>query len=176
MLPEMIKEQLEVYNNYLKSINRITENYKISKEKLSLILSKEYIDYIEKLGIDITDSISNIIDLLDIRLNSEETIPDEEIILMNIIDELDLIDANYLKDLYVYVSVIYDDDIVAKTIHEPSFYYKTDKLILNRGDKVLVDRKGSLVIGIVDYLEYTNKENAPYPFEQTKEIIELIQN
>ena len=52
---------------------------------------------------------------------------------------------NNNEKLYTYVSIIYDDDIVATTIGEPSFYYKTDIDDIDIDDKVLVDRNGKVV-------------------------------
>ena len=74
---------------------------------------------------------------------------------------------------YIYASVIYDDDIVAKTINEPSFYYKTI-LPININDRVLVDRAGHETVGIVIDIEYCDKDNVPYPLEKTKDIIKIL--
>lgn len=79
------------------------------------------------------------------------------------------------EKLYKYVSVVYDDDIVAKAINEPSFYYKTDIENISVDDKVLVDRSGKEVVGIVTKVEYFKKDNAPYPLEKTKDIIKITE-
>ena len=76
---------------------------------------------------------------------------------------------------YTYVSVIYDDDIVAKTIKEPSFYYLTDLEEIDIDDKVLVNRNGKDVVGIVVDVEYYDEDNVPYPLEKTKNIIKILE-
>lgn len=77
---------------------------------------------------------------------------------------------------YTYVSVIYDDDIVAKTIDEPSFYYCTELEEINIGDKVLVNRNGKDVVGIVIDVEYFDEDKVPYPIEKTKSIIKVLES
>lgn len=74
-----------------------------------------------------------------------------------------------------YTSVIYDDDIVAKTINEPSFYYKTDIEDIEINDKVLVDRNGKEVVGIVIDVEEFEEDDVPYPLEKTKDIIKIVE-
>ena len=75
-----------------------------------------------------------------------------------------------------YVSVIYDDDIVAKTINEPSFYYLSDFDNINIDDKVLVNRNGKEVVGIVIDIKKYEEDNVPYPVEKTKKIIKILEN
>ena len=77
---------------------------------------------------------------------------------------------------YTYVSVIYDDDIIAKTINEPTFYYRTELEEINIGDKVLVNRNGKDVVGIVIDVEYFNEDKVPYPIEKTKSIIKVLES
>jgi hypothetical protein len=75
---------------------------------------------------------------------------------------------------YIYVSVVYLDDIAANTTGKPSFYYKTDKEDISIDDIVLVDRRGEEVEGrVVDIEKYTEYE-APFPVERTKDIIEVL--
>lgn len=73
----------------------------------------------------------------------------------------------------VYVSVVYDDDIVATTIKEPSFFYRTN-LPVKLDDKVLVDRLGKQVVGIVVKIGYYEDNEVPYPKDKTKEVIKII--
>lgn len=73
----------------------------------------------------------------------------------------------------VYVSVVYDDDIVATTIKEPTFYYRTN-LPVKLDDKVLVDRLGKQVVGIVTRIGYYEDDEVPYPKDKTKEVIRII--
>lgn len=76
---------------------------------------------------------------------------------------------------YTYVSVIYDDDIVAKTINEPSFYYLTDFEDIDIDDKVLVNRGGKDVVGIVIDVEKYDEKNVPFPVDKTKKIIKILE-
>ena len=77
---------------------------------------------------------------------------------------------------YTYVSVIYEDDITAKTIGEPSFYYKTDVKEISIGDKVLVNRNNKEVIGIVIDVQIYHESDVPYPLNKTKDIIKVLNN
>lgn len=76
---------------------------------------------------------------------------------------------------YTYVSVIYDDDIAAKTIDEPSFYYLTDLEDIDIDDKVLVNRNGTDVVGIVIDVEIYEENKVPFPIEKTKKIIKILE-
>ena len=76
---------------------------------------------------------------------------------------------------YTYVSVIYDDDIAAKAIKEPSFYYLTDLEDIEIDDKVLVNRNGKDVVGIVIEVEKYDENNVPFPVERTKKIIKILE-
>ena len=78
-------------------------------------------------------------------------------------------------DVYTYVSVVYDDDIVATTINEPSFYYKTDLDNISINDKVLVDRNGEEVLGTVIDIEKFDKEDVPFPLDITKKVIKIVE-
>lgn len=73
----------------------------------------------------------------------------------------------------VYVSVFYDDDIVATTLREPTFFYRTN-LPVKLDDRVLVDRQGKQVVGIVERIGYYEEGEEPYPIEKTKEIIKIL--
>ena len=77
---------------------------------------------------------------------------------------------------YTYVSVIYKDDIVAKAIGEPSFYYKTDVKEISIGDRVLVNRNNKEVIGIVIDVQIYHESDVPYPLDKTKDIIKILNN
>ena len=76
---------------------------------------------------------------------------------------------------YTYVSVVYDDDIVAKTINESSFYYLTDLDDIEINDKVLVNRNGKDVVGIVVDVEIYDENNVPFPVDRTKKIIKVLE-
>ena len=79
------------------------------------------------------------------------------------------------KKEFTYVSVIYDDDFIAKTVYEPSYYYKTDIKDIDIDDKVLVDRNGSMAIGIVIDIENFDEDSVPFPIDKTKDIIKIIE-
>lgn len=91
-------------------------------------------------------------------------------------DENDQVDKNIDdNDTVIYVSVVYDDDIVGKTVGN-SFYYKTDIDLIEIGDKVLVDRVGTETIGEVVDVEYFKKTDVPFPIYKTKDIIKIIKS
>lgn len=91
-------------------------------------------------------------------------------------DENDQVDKNIDdNDTVIYVSVVYDDDIVGKTVGN-SFYYKTDTDLIEIGDKVLVDRVGTETIGEVVDVEYFKKTDVPFPIYKTKDIIKIIKS
>jgi hypothetical protein len=132
-----------------------------------------------EIGIDTeTTDITKICDQLEDYLQTHGIDNDEvneegkhcEIILDRIAD----LDSMNKKELYTYASVVYLDDIVAQTIKEPTFYYKTD-LPVKVGDIVLVDRNGHNTMGEIVRLEYRDKDNVPYPLEKTKDIIEIME-
>lgn len=73
------------------------------------------------------------------------------------------------KTIYKYVSVEYDDDMFGRT-----YYYKTTIEDITVGDGVIIERLGNITSGVVrDIKEYT-RDNAPYPVDKTKDIIEVI--
>ena len=78
------------------------------------------------------------------------------------------------KNLYTYVSVIYEDDFIANIVDEPSYYYKTEINNIDIDDMVLVDRMGKEVVGKVVSVDYYNKDKVPYPINETKDIIKII--
>lgn len=91
-------------------------------------------------------------------------------------DENDQVNKNIDdNDTVIYVSVVYDDDIVGKTVGN-SFYYKTDIDLIEIGDKVLVDRVGKETIGEVVNVEYFKKTEVPFPIYKTKDIIKIIKS
>ena len=77
---------------------------------------------------------------------------------------------------YIYVSIIYDDDIAVKTISKHSFYYKTDVKEISIGDRVLVNRNNKEVIGIIIDVQIFYKSDVPYPLDKTKDIIKILNN
>ena len=74
-----------------------------------------------------------------------------------------------LDDEYYYVSVIFGQG-------GREYYYKTRMTGLFIGDKVLVPVRDTQTIATISNIEIFNKENAPLPFEKTKDIIELIED
>lgn len=91
-------------------------------------------------------------------------------------DESDKVNKNIDdNDKVIYVSVVYDDDIVGKTVGN-SFYYKTDIDSIKIGDKVLVDRVGKETLGEVVDVEYFKKIDVPYPIYKTKDVIKIIKS
>lgn len=91
-------------------------------------------------------------------------------------DESDKVNKNIDdNDKVIYVSVVYDDDIVGKTVGN-SFYYKTDIDSIKIGDKVLVDRVGKETIGEVVDVEYFNKKDVPFPIYKTKDVIKIMKS
>ena len=154
--------------------------YSPMERHLMLVLSKEDIDFIRNIKIDTnTTDILTIIDQLEDYLQthgiSNNDLNKNGIHCEEILNKIANLDSLVKEDLYTYVSVVYDDDIVATTIGEPSFYYKTD-LPIKVGDKVLVDRCGHHTTGEVIEVEYREKNNVPYPIEKTKDIIKIIEN
>jgi hypothetical protein len=91
-------------------------------------------------------------------------------------DESDKVNKNIEdNDKVIYVSIVYDDDIVGKIVGN-SFYYKTDIDSIKIGDKVLVDRVGKETIGEVVNVEYFNKKDVPFPIYKTKDVIKIIKS
>ena len=72
--------------------------------------------------------------------------------------------------LYKYISVSYNDDYAGRT-----YSYKTTIKNIEVGDTVLVDRNGCDAYGTVEAINYYTEDNAPYPVEKTKDIIEVIE-
>ena len=71
--------------------------------------------------------------------------------------------------VYKYVSVSYDDIYTDQT-----YSYKTDIATIEVGDRVLVDRNGEEVYGIVESIGSYTRETAPYPVDKTKDIIAVV--
>lgn len=80
------------------------------------------------------------------------------------------------EKLYTYVSVIYEDDIVAKTTGKTSVYYKTDINEISVGDKVLVNRNDEDVVGLIVEVKHIEKNKVSYPLNKTKDIIKILNN
>lgn len=148
------------------------------KNHLERVLTKDDITYLNVMGFDTDyDDIDKIIDELENLLQykgiEDDNLNEIGIHCEDLLNKLANLDSVSNK-VYIYVSVVYSDDIIAKTIKEPSFYYKTDKKDISIGDKVLVDRTGKQVEGEVVDIEYFNEEDVPYPLEKTKDIIDVI--
>lgn len=163
------KRRKEIYKNFFKEITHIKkDNYYFSCECLRKYNLTKYgffsiFNLINRIQYNISINLDK-----DINLTIENTIS----------NEFDTTNESINKSLpkqYTYVSVIYDDDIVAKTINEPSFYYKTDLEDIWINDKVLVNRNGKDVIGIVIDIEKFYEEDVPFPIDKTKNIIKIIE-
>ena len=165
-------------------IIKIEPYYSPIERHLLLVLNEKDIEFIRKIGIKtyntsydkIIEQIENYLQehgIKSSRHDSDIYLNEDGLHCESILDSLSNLDSLNKEDLYTYAEIIYDDDIVARTIKEPSFYYKTD-LNVNVGDKVLVDRNGKNVIGEIISLEYREKDNVPYPLDKTKNIIKVI--
>lgn len=163
------KRRKEIYKNFFKEITHIKkDNYYFSCECLKKYNLTKYgffsiFNLINKIQYNISINLDK-----NINLTIENTIS----------NEFDTTNESINKNLpkqYTYVSVIYDDDIVAKTINEPSFYYKTDLEDIWINDKVLVNRNGKDVIGIVIDIEKFYEEDVPFPIDKTKDILKIIE-
>lgn len=75
-----------------------------------------------------------------------------------------------VNEKYTYVSVRYEDDDVPHR----TYYYISEIEDLNEGQKVLVDRNGMEAIGIVEKIEIFQKDNVPFPIENTKHILKEV--
>lgn len=71
------------------------------------------------------------------------------------------------KLLYIYVK--YEDDTSGKM-----YCYTSDDNNVKKGDRVLVDRAGNEATARVINVKYYNESEAPYPYEKTKKIKEII--
>ena len=76
---------------------------------------------------------------------------------------------------YIYVSVIYEDDIIAEAFGEPKFYYKTDIEDILVDDIVLVDRSGNNTLAKVVEVGYYYESDVPYPIDKTKDVIKIVE-
>lgn len=146
---------------------------------LLLVLNEEDIFFMRYIGIntsttDILDIYNQLEDYLQTHGMEDNDLNDDGIHCEEILDKISKLDSLDKKELYTYVSVVYDDDIVAKTIGEPSFYYKTDIEDISVGDKVLVDRQGKEVVGEIIDIEYRTEDDLPFPLDKTKDIIKII--
>lgn len=165
------KKRKDYYKNFFNEITSIkSNNYYFSCDELKKYGIMEYN----------FESIFSLINRLQyaISLNLEkdvnatiENVIDEELKFME--DSYDFHQNN--KKRYTYASVIYDDDIVATTIGEPSFYYKSDIDDLDVDDKVLIDRNGKKVVGIVIDIEDFDEDEVPFPVDKTKNIIKILE-
>ena len=145
------KRKLNHYKEFYNCINGINcNNYNYSCDDFLINLSPDYTlsDRFKKIYRKVFDIVINI--------------------------EKELVSKNHQdSNKYTYVSVIYDDDIVAQTIDEPSFYYKTD-LPINEGDKVLVDRNGKEIEGKVTEVKSFAENEVLFPINKTKDIIKIL--
>ncbi len=84
-----------------------------------------------------------------------------------------VIEDNGDSNNYCIVSVRYCDYDGDKT-----YDYILSKEIdsTNIGDKVLVDRAGNEVLAKIVSKDFYNEDNAPYPIDMTKEVIEVIKD
>ena len=67
---------------------------------------------------------------------------------------------------YIYCSVVFNEN-------GPSYYYLTDDDTIDIGEEVVVPTgqdNHEAVVTVVD-IEYFRKDNAPYPFQNTKWIL-----
>ena len=143
------------------------------------VLSKDDISYLNISGIDIDVlDLDEIIDKLEDEIqfidSDNENLNKVGIRCEEILNKIRNLDSSNEK-IYTYVSVAYNDDIVATTIKEPFFYYKTDLKDIAIGNKVLVDRAGKKIDGEVVDIEYFNEDDVPFPVEKTKDIIKILE-
>lgn len=87
-----------------------------------------------------------------------------------VIDEEKSNEKKQLTGKYKYVQVSYEDDISGKW-----YSYKTTIDDIHVGDIVLVDRNGNEAYGTVEAINYYTKDTAPYPLENTKDIIKVLE-
>lgn len=180
---KLIKRNVECHNIFFKPYSffgkRKANHYDdFYKEITSIKNNNHYFtcDDLNKYNIK-HDSVINLFRLIDmiqfnISFNLEKNI--NSIIRNTIKEKIPNIELQKTTKEYCYVSVIYDDDIVAKTIKEPSFYYKTDLKEIQIDDRVLVDRNGKEVVAIViDKMVYA-EDDVPFPLEKTKNIIKIL--
>ena len=73
------------------------------------------------------------------------------------------------QDKYYYITVKYDEYNNGKT-----YCYIADDTSIKVGDKVVVYMADSIVIATVVETQFYNKENAPYPVEKTKRVVEKV--
>ena len=166
------KKRMNRYNEFFKEITKIkSDNYYFSCNDLKKYGIMKYR----------FDSIFSLVNRLQYTI-SKNLDKDPNLTIANVIeDELQFMEDSYDESLnnnikrYTYASVIYDDDIVATTIGEPSFYYKSDIDDLDIDDKVLVDRNGKEVVGIVIDIEEFDENEVPFPVGKTKNIIKILE-
>ncbi len=172
-------ELWEIYNNIDKCLNnKMNENKNLSfiEPDLEIELSKsDDENHIHLCDFKIFINLEGVAgcDYYSFTLDDEDMIRFKDYI-KNVLENKNHSDEEQYKT-YNYVSVVYDDDIVAKTINEPSFYYKTDINDISVGDKVLVDRTGKQVVGIVVDIEEFDEEDVPFPIDKTKDIIKVLE-
>lgn len=77
------------------------------------------------------------------------------------------------KESYCIVSVKYCDYDGDKTY---DYILEKDVDKTNIGDKVLVDRAGNEVLAKIVSKEFCNKDNARYPIDMTKKVIEIVKD
>ncbi len=172
-------ELWEIYNNIDKCLNnKMNENKNLSfiEPDLEIELSKSNDEnHIHLCDFKVFINLEGVAgcDYYSFTLDDEDMIRFKDYI-KNVLENKNHSDEEQYKT-YNYVSVVYDDDIVAKTINEPSFYYKTDKDDISVGDKVLVDRTGKQVVGIVIDIEEFEEDEVPFPVDKTKDIIKILE-
>lgn len=163
-------------------ISVICDQFSINSQKeknhLEKVLTKDDISYLNIMGFDTDyDDIDKIIEELEKLLQykgvENDKLNEMGIYCEELLNKLANLDS-VKDDVYIYVSVVYLDDIVATTIKNPSYYYKTDMKEVKIGNIVLVDRAGKETEGEVVDIEYFNEFNVPFPVEKTKDIIEII--
>ena len=74
-----------------------------------------------------------------------------------------------LQEQYYYLTVEYDEYNNGKT-----YCYMSEDTNIKIGDKVVVYMADNIVIATVVDAQYYTRENAPYPVEKTKRVIEKI--
>ena len=74
-----------------------------------------------------------------------------------------------LQKQYYYVTVKYDEYNNGKT-----YCYISEDTTIETGDKVVVYMADNIVVATVVDTQYYTRENAPYPVEKTKRVIEKV--
>lgn len=78
-------------------------------------------------------------------------------------------DKRLTQNQYYYLTVKYDEFDNGKT-----YCYISDDTSIKAGDKVVIYMVCDIVLATVVETKYYTKENAPYPIEKTKRIIEKV--